>query len=187
MSDSSVESNHVGLALTGSERVVIDQVEVTGSAEAGVLLHGDTRTRITGLGTDANGGDGLRISGGGDRTVTEVVARRNKGFGVSAAGSPGLVPNGTQTGANGEGGVHLSSCSRCRLEDPGAADEPIAVQITGSGSASIRVLEARIRGGTTGVQATRTASGTRLTGLAIRSAAVSTTTISASTPTTRTA
>lgn len=150
--DSSVTANHVGLALAGSERVTIDKVEVTGSARTGVLLRDDTGTRITALTADEGGGDGLHVTGGAGRTVHGVTARRNQGFGVTATGTPRLALTGTRTARNGKGGVLLDDCGGCLLKNPGAADEPVAVHVTGPGSVDVRVLDAHVRGGTTGIR-----------------------------------
>ncbi|MEV5412783.1 right-handed parallel beta-helix repeat-containing protein [Thermopolyspora sp. NPDC052614] len=147
-----VLANHIGLALTGSDGVVIDEVEVIESAHTGVLLRGDARTRITEVTADAGGGDGLHITGGASRTVSGVRARRNRSFGVTATAAPGLVLEGTRTGANGRGGVLLADCRGCLLGNPGAFDEPVAVQVTGAGSTGVRVIDARIRGGSTGIR-----------------------------------
>ncbi|MEV5412776.1 hypothetical protein AB0K60_28570 [Thermopolyspora sp. NPDC052614] len=147
--DSVVKANHIGLTLAGSDRVVIDKVDVVDSVGVGVRLRGDTRTRVTKLAADTGGGDGLQVTGGASRTVNGVIARWNKGFGVVAERARALVLSGVRTGANTDGGVRLSACPGCVLKNPGTVDEPVAVRVTGP-STAIRIFDAHVRGGTTG-------------------------------------
>ncbi len=152
IADSTVKGNQIGLALMGSRGVEIDHVTVTASTGLGVVLRGDTGTQVEELTADRGGQDGVRITGGAGRTVTGLTTRRNRGFGVSSTGAVRLTLVGSSTSANMKGGVHLSGCLGCRVDRPGALDEPVAVDITGAGGGGIEVLDPHIVGGGTGVR-----------------------------------
>jgi Right handed beta helix region len=120
--------NGTGLALDGSQGVHLEDVTVSGSTGAGLVLHGDRGTTMAGVRAEHNGTDGVQVTGPStDRPVTGLSTTGNGGYGVVVDKQNGLQISGVTTAADATGGVEVEQSGSVTLTGVTTTDEPTGV------------------------------------------------------------
>ncbi|MEJ3654112.1 hypothetical protein WEH80_14195 [Actinomycetes bacterium KLBMP 9759] len=123
-----VRENSVGLELSRSERVRLEDVLVSASEADGVVLRGDRGTAMSGVRAERNGANGVLVTGeSSDRPVAGLSTAGNKAFGVSVTRQDGPRIVGVATTADGAGGLRLSQTTGAVVTDFSATEQPVGV------------------------------------------------------------
>jgi Right handed beta helix region len=124
----SVARGSVGVELSRSQGVHLEEVTVSDSAEDGVVLSGDQGTTMSGIRANGNGGNGVLVTGApSPRPVTGISTNANGGFGVAVVGQNGIQVSGVVTLADEGGGLRLSRSTNVTVTDFSATDQRIGV------------------------------------------------------------
>jgi Right handed beta helix region len=148
--------NSTGLQLDQSQDVHLESVTISESTGDGLVLRGDQGTTMSGIHTERNGGDGVRVTGQStDRPITGITAAGNGRFGVAVVGVSKPQISGVATSGDGFGGLEVGRSSDVMVTDFTATDEPIGV-FTHLGSTNIVLHRLKITGGRRGVMIEKT-------------------------------
>jgi hypothetical protein len=173
----SVARGSVGVELSRSRGVHLEEVTVSESAEDGLVLSGDQGTTMSGIRANGNGGNGVLVTGDpSPRPVTGISTNANGGFGVAVVGQNGIQVDGVVTLADEGGGLRLSRSTDVTVTGFTATDQRIGV-FTHVHSSGIVLNGVHTTGGsrglvteksTTGLEARNsTFTGARVAGVAI--------------------
>jgi hypothetical protein len=164
--------NSVGLLLSASRGVRLDDVRVGESATDGLVLQGDLATRLHGIVAEGNGGNGVLVKGDtSDRPITGIRTAGNGAYGLAVVGQTAPLITGVVTAGDRTGGLRVNRCRQVRVSDFTATDQPIAV-FTHVGSSDLRLERLRISGGRRGVVVEKSTTGLELTQTSIDGASV---------------
>jgi hypothetical protein len=125
---SSVARGAVGVGLTRSQGVHLEEVTVSESAEDGLVLAGDQGTTMSGIRANSNGSNGVLVTGApSPRPVTGISTNGNGAYGVAVVGQDGVQVSGVDTLADAGGGLRLSRSTNVTVTDFRATDQRIGV------------------------------------------------------------
>jgi hypothetical protein len=172
-----VARGSVGVKLSRSQGVHLEELTVSEAAADGLVLAGDQGTTMSGIRANGNGGNGVLVTGDpSSRPVTGISTNANGVYGVAVVGQDGIQVNGVATVADGGGGLRLSRSTNITVTDFRATDQRIGL-FTHIHSSGIVLDGVRTTGGsrgldieksTTGVEARNsTFTGARVAGVAI--------------------
>jgi len=120
--------NTVGLELSRSEGLRLEEVTVRESAGDGLVLSGDRGTTMTGIRATANGENGVLVTGDSSpRPISGITTAGNGGYGVAVVDQTGLQISGVVTEADQDGGLRLSQATDVTVTDFTATDQRIGV------------------------------------------------------------
>jgi hypothetical protein len=118
----------VGVELSHSQGVHLEQLTVSDSAEDGLLLAGDQDTSMSGIRATGNGGNGVIVSGeSGGRAITGISTNANGAFGVAVVGENGTQISGVDTTADQAGGLRISRSTNITVSGYTATDQRMGV------------------------------------------------------------
>jgi parallel beta-helix repeat protein len=159
---SSADANGIGVELTGSDFVVIDNL-ISGNSSEGLTISGinpgdgdhvvernTVGLDVTGTFALPNGQFGLRAAmsvGGSGSTIIDNVVSGNDGTGIAVFGDDievrgnhvGVTPDGNTAVANGGHGIDIRSGSRIVIGGSAEADRNV---ISGNGQSGVRIIAA---------------------------------------------
>jgi hypothetical protein len=125
---STVARGNVGVELSRSQGVHLEEVTVSESAEDGLVLSGDQGTTMSGIRANGNGDNGVLVTGdSSSRPVTGISTNANGGFGVAVVGQNGIQVGGVVTLADEGGGLRLSRSTNVTVTGFTATDQRIGV------------------------------------------------------------
>jgi hypothetical protein len=120
--------NSIGLELSRSLSVRLQDVAASNSAADGIVLKGDRGTTMSGIRATGNAGSGLVVTGmNSSRPITGVSTTGNGDYGVAVDKQNGARINGITTASDKGGGLRLSQSADSVITDFTATDEPIGV------------------------------------------------------------
>jgi Right handed beta helix region len=169
--------NSIGLELSQSLNVRLQDVTASDSAEDGIVLRGDRGTTMSGIRATGNAGSGLDVTGmNSSRPITGVTTTGNGDYGVAVDKQKGARINGITTAADQSGGLRISQSDDTVVTDLTATDEPIGV-FTNVNSTGTVIDRMHSNGGLRGMVIEKTThgldvrastfTGTRVAGIAI--------------------
>jgi hypothetical protein len=124
----SVARGSVGVELSRSQGVRLEEVTVSGSAGDGLVLSGDQGTTMSGIHATGNTGNGVLVTGDSSpRPVTGINTTGNGAYGVAVVAQDGLQVGGVVTEADGGGGLRLSRSTNVTVTDFSATNQRIGV------------------------------------------------------------
>ena len=124
----SVARGSVGVELSRSQGVRLEDVTVAESAGDGLVLSGDRGTTMSGIRANGNAGNGVLVTGeSSPRPVTGINTTGNGGYGVAVVAQDGLQVGGVVTAADEGGGLRLSRSTNVTVTDFTATDQRIGV------------------------------------------------------------
>jgi hypothetical protein len=124
----SVARGAVGVGLSRSQGVHLEELTVSESAEDGLVLAGDRGTTMSGIRANGNGGNGVLVTGtASSRPVSGISTNANGAFGVAVVGQDGMQVSGVVTVADKAGGLRLSRSTNITVTDFSATDQRIGV------------------------------------------------------------
>jgi hypothetical protein len=146
-----LQRNTIGLELSRSEGVHLEQVTVSESAADGLVLSGDRGTTMSGIRAVGNGENGVMVTGeSSDRPVSGIVTTGNGGYGVVVIGQTGTRISGIATATDEAGGLRVNRSTNVHVTDFTATDQPTAV-FTHVGSTGVVLDHLSVIGGRRGV------------------------------------
>ena len=175
--------NTIGLELTHSQAVHLEDLSVSESSGDGIVLDGDVDTTMRGIKAERNDGNGVLVTGeSSTRPITGITTTGNKAFGVAVVGQAQPQVFGIATTADRSGGLRLSRTTGAVVHDVRATEQPIGVfthvNTTGTVMDGIHVTGGRR--GLVAEKSTRdlqvrssTFDGTRVTGISLGGHAIS--------------
>jgi hypothetical protein len=123
-----VARGSVGVELSRSQGVHLEQLTVSDSAEDGLLLAGDQDTSMTGIRATGNGGNGVLVSGASEgRPITGITTNANGAFGVAVVGETGTQVSAVDTTADQAGGLRISRSTNITITGYTATDQRMGV------------------------------------------------------------
>ncbi|HLU56930.1 MAG TPA: right-handed parallel beta-helix repeat-containing protein [Pseudonocardia sp.] len=169
--------NTIGLELSRSEGVHLEDVTVTESVGDGLLLTGDRDTTMSGIRAVGNGENGVVVAGESTgRPVTGITTSGNGDFGVVVVAQTGTNLSGIATERDQAGGLRINRSTDVHVTDFSATEQPAGVYVH-VGSKQILLDHVRTTGGRRGVVVEKstdglelrdsTIEGTRVTGVGI--------------------
>jgi hypothetical protein len=120
--------NSIGLELSRSLGVHLQDVTASDSTADGIVLRGDRGTTMSGIRATGNAGSGLLVTGvSSSRPITGVSTTGNGDYGVAVVGQKGARINGITTASDKGGGLRLSRSADSVVTDYTATDQPISL------------------------------------------------------------
>jgi hypothetical protein len=117
-----------GLELNRSDGVRLENVTATQSTSDGIVLRGDVGTVLVGVRAEANGENGVVVSGpSSPRPITGFTTRGNHAFGLAVVGQTRPQITGVTTTDDGAGGLELNRSTGVAVTGFTAVDQPTAI------------------------------------------------------------
>ncbi|MEJ3658621.1 right-handed parallel beta-helix repeat-containing protein [Actinomycetes bacterium KLBMP 9759] len=168
----SMAKNSIGLKLSRSQGVELDDVTVAESSGDGIVMQGDLKTVMTNVKVEKNGANGVLVTGDStDRPIGGIATNDNKTYGVAVVGQTKPLVQGVTTTADRAGGLRISRSSEVTVRDFAATDQPIGV-FTHVNSTAIVLDGLRMSGGRRGVVIEKSTKGLEVRGSTIEGARV---------------
>lgn len=148
--------NTVGLRLDQSDGVSLQDVAVSHSVTDGLVLTGDTGTVLVDVKSEANGKNGVIVSGrSSPRPITGVSTHANHDFGLVVDGQTRPQISAIVTADDGAGGMEINHSTDVSVTGFTATDEPLGIY-THVSSARVALDRLDITGGRRGVVVEKT-------------------------------
>jgi hypothetical protein len=164
--------NTVGLELSQSDAVHLEDVTLAESVADGLVLTGDRGTTMSGIRAADNGDNGVVVAGEStDRPVTGITTSGNGGYGLVVIGQTGTRIAGITTTNDQAGGLRINRSTDLHVSDFTATDQPTGVFMHVN-SARITLDHLRTSGGRRGVVAEKSTEGIELRDSTIEDARV---------------
>jgi hypothetical protein len=164
--------NTVGLELTQSRNVRLENVDVAESWSDGLLLQGDVGTVLAGITAERNGGNGVAVGGEtSDRPITNITTKGNHSFGLVVTGQTKPQITGINTTGDGAGGLRLNRSTDALVRDFTATDQPLGI-FTHVNTTNATLDKVHITGGRRGIVVEKTTKGLHLTNSAVEGSRV---------------
>ncbi|GAA1240488.1 hypothetical protein GCM10009609_00160 [Pseudonocardia aurantiaca] len=123
-----VQRNTIGLVLSASTDVRLEEVTVSESTGDGLVLSGDRGTTMDRVRAEGNGGNGVLVTGeNSDRPITGFSTSGNGVYGLAVVGQTGARVTGIVTEGDKAGGLRLSRVTDVVVTDFTATEQPIGV------------------------------------------------------------
>jgi parallel beta helix pectate lyase-like protein len=167
-----VQNNTIGVELSRSDGVRLEDVTFSGSVGDGLVLTGDRGTAMKGIKAVGNGDNGVVVAGEStDRPITGITTNGNGGYGVLVVGQTSGELSGIDTTSDQSGGLRINRSTDVHVTDFSATDEPAAVYVHVS-SARIVLDHLRTSGGRRGIVIEKSTNGLELRDSTIEGARV---------------
>ncbi len=122
------QRNTVGLVLSASTNVRLEEFTVSESTGDGLVLSGDQGTVMEKVRAEGNGGNGVLVTGeNSDRPITGFSTTGNGVYGLAVVGQTGARVTGVVTEGDKAGGLRLSRATDVVVTDFTATEQPIGV------------------------------------------------------------
>jgi Right handed beta helix region len=163
MTRTTLARGSIGLALTASQGVNLQDVTVCDSMGNGIVLRGDRATVLAGVRAQRNGDNGILVAGKAtDRPITGITTTGNRAYGVSVSDQGhteigNLALNGDQAG-----GLELSHVSDSHVHHITTTDAPVGILLHAN-STNLVLDTVAVSGGHRGVVVEKTTTGLRFT------------------------
>jgi hypothetical protein len=141
----------VGVELTRSHAVHLEDLTVTGSDSDGLILSGDRATTMNGIRAIGNGHNGVLVSGDTTtRPITAITTSSNHAYGIAVVQATGTHINGVSTSTDTEGGLRISQSADITVTDYHATGQRVGIY-THVGSTNITLDGIHTNGGHQGL------------------------------------
>ncbi len=157
-----VQRNTIGVELSRSDAVHLEDVTFTESAGDGLVLNGDRGTTMSGIRAVGNSDNGVTVGGESTgRPVTGITTSGNGGYGVVVVGQTGTELSRIATTGDQAGGLRINRSADLRVTDFSATDQASGVFVH-VGSTRIVLDHVRTSGGRRGVVVEKSTDGLEL-------------------------
>ncbi|OLT14613.1 hypothetical protein BJF78_17970 [Pseudonocardia sp. CNS-139] len=145
--------NTIGVQLSRSVDVRLEDVTVGRSVTDGLVLRGDRGTQMSGIRAVGNGGNGVVVAGeSSDRPVTGISTAENGAYGMAVIGQTGARITGISTASDAAGGLRLNRATDTVVSDFTASEQPTGI-FTHVNTNGVRLERVHTTGGRRGLVA----------------------------------